>query len=256
MILSHQQKTCIHFDFHSFYVLQWSMHAAYIFNICNNVTDAPSYCSKNTDGVVGPAYQLTSDGKTCFRLSNRLTDISWSLIDTSDPSKGVSMKYFGGDQCPGNASNPPVNRTMTINFGCSADQGMSNFVDTRVVESYCKYNINIANVNGCPNECAVSQTTRQLCAGNGFCGFDTDIKKPKCFCNNGFQGDDCSIATSNISNGPTTVQVILIICISILGVVVIAAAWLYYKVSIMIPRRQYLMSSMDDHQEENVFTAE
>lgn len=43
---------------------------------------------------------------------------------------------------------------------------------------------------GTAAECNVN--ARRLCSGNGVCRFDTDANAPRCFCNTGYAGNDCS----------------------------------------------------------------
>lgn len=49
----------------------------------------------------------------------------------------------------------------------------------------CNYVANVYSIQGCPLECPRA-ASGQLCSGNGVCGFDNNLFKARCFCN-----DDC-----------------------------------------------------------------
>eukprot|EP01034_Spumella_vulgaris_P021474 gene21474-27509_t len=76
------------------------------------------------------------------------------------------------------------------------------------------------SVYGCPLECPVSN--RQLCGGQGHCAFDEDKVAARCFCNNGYTGNDCTqkVDTSTTLNySPALLGLIItlfiIICVLI-----------------------------------------
>ena len=37
--------------------------------------------------------------ESCYRLHDGKTEPEWSLIDSNDPTKGVTIKYKNGDWC-------------------------------------------------------------------------------------------------------------------------------------------------------------
>lgn len=43
-----------------------------------------------------------------------------------------------------------------------------------------------------------------LCSANGICSFDNKEKKPRCFCDFGYTGGDCSERTESLYCGPDT----------------------------------------------------
>ena len=54
----------------------------------------------------------------------------------------------------------------------------------------CAYTANVYSVLGCPLECPRSGNS--VCSGNGVCGFDNNILKARCFCNDDYIESDCS----------------------------------------------------------------
>jgi len=54
----------------------------------------------------------------------------------------------------------------------------------------------------CPVECEVSG--RELCGGHGYCGYDKDQSKARCFCDDGFDGTDCAGGGSSSSGSGIT----------------------------------------------------
>ena len=99
-----------------------------------------------------------------------------SLLDQEDPSKGVSLSYFG-DYC----KHPVEQRKFTIDLVC-ADR--LNPTPTHAYEiHHCSYKATIPSIYGCPLECPVSN--RHLCGGNGHCAYDPDKGAARCFCNKG-----------------------------------------------------------------------
>lgn len=78
---------------------------------CNNSSLDATKCKYNpksqsiTSILHSAAYQIPrrkSDAdKHCYRLHDGITPPTFSLIDDSDPTIGVSIKYIGGDWCEG-----------------------------------------------------------------------------------------------------------------------------------------------------------
>jgi len=51
------------------------------------------------------------------------------------------------------------------------------------------YEVTIESEYACPLECGFGG--HQLCSNHGVCGYDSDLKAARCFCNDGFSGDGC-----------------------------------------------------------------
>ncbi|RYG50157.1 hypothetical protein EON67_05800 [archaeon] len=68
---------------------------------------------------------------------------------------------------------------------------------------------------------------RSLCSGHGICEFDAMVGNSRCFCNTGFEGDDCSSVSSGPApKGLSGTGVVLIIVSIILATVL---AFLYVR---------------------------
>lgn len=100
------------------------------------------------------------------------------LIDHNDPTVGVQVSYFG-DICHSTGKK----RQFKIMMTC---QDRMNPIPTHALEyETCVYSISIPSIYGCPLECPVGGSQRQLCGGNGFCAYDNDKSAARCFCNSG-----------------------------------------------------------------------
>lgn len=60
------------------------------------------------------------------------------------------------------------------------------------------------------------------------CGYDNDAQKARCFCNTGFEGDDCLTVTQP-SSGMSIETVFLIIMVILLTVAMFAAGYMVYR---------------------------
>lgn len=108
------------------------------------------------------------------------------LLDTSDPTKGIQLRYLG-DFCNGGKQ-----RTVFIHLECA---DVLAPVPTHAYEySSCEYTIYMPSVYGCPLECPVAH--RAICGGQGHCAYDPDAQQARCFCNEGYGGPACTITGS------------------------------------------------------------
>jgi len=97
----------------------------------------------------GPAFQLATDSSGavagCFRLGT-LSKASWSLIDDSDPEKGVELTYAGGERCSGTRD-----REIRFHFICAdgypKESGPMFAFETT---EYCHYNVTWPTILACP----------------------------------------------------------------------------------------------------------
>lgn len=131
--------------------------------------DSPSGAFQYLTGNTQPEYK-------CHRLSADIAghpgNETWSLVEPSNPSRGVQVKYTGGDLCCPNgrsACAEPVPRTLELQFYCTDDA--SNVFDYETVLEYdnCHYKIWLDNSHGCPTRepavarlacCAAPRRTR------------------------------------------------------------------------------------------------
>lgn len=165
-----------------------SRNFTYIVNICGELNKPRSTCVREK----ATAYQIFNDGR-CEALGSNLDppNAEWKLLDDIDPTKGLSLTYSHGTYCPTYG----VNRSLVINFQCEN----RIFTETTVEEKDCVYTITMPTEFGCPSECA--RPDNKVCGSNGFCGYDTDIKNPKCFCDSGWSGSTCLMKGSGEQDG-------------------------------------------------------
>lgn len=128
------------------------------------------------------------------------------FIDYDDPSIGVTVRYVGGDDtyCNGNE------RSLAISFYCMSNP--SSLPSESSVSEFpqCTYNLRMESQYGCPVSCG--EANRQLCAGNGVCGFDRDEKTARCFCNEGYYGSACEKQGTGRSVMNSTSSILLCVC--------------------------------------------
>lgn len=72
-------------------------------------------------------------------------DLFYSLLDSSNPTKGVSMKYPSGDSCYSNGVS--VKRSATIDIQCSNTP--LTYVSAQE-PSLCQYHLVMKSFYGCP----------------------------------------------------------------------------------------------------------
>jgi len=184
---------------------------------CNVTVPGSGYLSPATFASV-PAYQYANPsiraptGDKCHRLGSPVSGstMSWGLYDSTNPSRGVWVQYNGGDRCPGTS----LYRSLRVWMLCYDDA--TNIPDDEVVleTSNCAYEIFIKSAFGCPVQCPLPAgdggSSRQLCSGHGVCDFDASMGNSRCFCNPGFDGDDCSGVAAGPATGLSTAGGVLI----------------------------------------------
>ena len=65
---------------------------------------------------------------------------------------------------------------------------------------------------------------RRLCGGHGFCGYDRTNSIPRCFCDDGFTGDDCTSSGSFTQEGSAAVGLmvaLLVLSLVLTGVILV-----------------------------------
>lgn len=124
---------------------------SYIWNFCSTIpsSQVPAVCStKNKTGVV-LQYLLRNDGyKECHVIGKydpAKDDSSFSLLDSSDPSKGVSLTYAQGDRCETNSLTNY--RMATLDVEC-ANTKMQ--IVSAQEPSTCDYHLVMKSYYGCP----------------------------------------------------------------------------------------------------------
>lgn len=142
-------------------------NSTYIFNVCANVILPQQWapiCLGNS-----PAFQITSNGggPACYPLgvdlSVRGSSVSWGLLDSTDPSAGVTLTYVSGIA---DESCPTTNkfRSFMLDFGCAKSKfpppgqaptsAALAFIDEK---DTCIYRAHSWSTAGCPQrECLTS----------------------------------------------------------------------------------------------------
>jgi hypothetical protein len=198
----------------------------YVFNVCGYAESPDTRCTDTP----APAFQIFDNDKPegCHRLGRVGEDYrKWSLLDEDNPTYGVALEYLGGDECT-LPKMETFQRSMTIKFLCAEEWG--NTPQAKVIEDQCHYELEFMTIFGCPLSCPFNN--RKLCGGVGFCQMDSDTGKPRCFCNEGRGGDDCSQKLADMvhsSCNGTCVGLIFVMLLLIVLLVVGGVIW--YKVN-------------------------
>lgn len=120
----------------------------YVYNFCGDVTAASFPKSVCSDIQMGSAIQYIdrSDGyKECNVIGHydpERDDTFYSLIDSSDPSKGISITYQYGQKCPSGKL-----RSATINVVCANEVAEE---DSANEPEECAYHVTMRSMYGCP----------------------------------------------------------------------------------------------------------
>lgn len=219
----------------------------YVFNVGHDVlsTDRPAQCT-NVPQAPAIQYNPAYSAGECYSLG---TSAAFSLIDATDPSKGVQLKYSGGQQCNHNPGNPgvPLYRSVTLIFTCQDVAFPSPQIAFE--PSHCAYTVEMPTYYGCPVECPIGGEERRLCSGHGLCGYDQSNKDAKCFCDTGFGGADCSTAVDASSSGSGNGAIIGLL-VTVLLIAVAMGVILFFVVRMLRAYRQDAHNYMAMHQED------
>lgn len=220
-----------------------SQNYTYIFNVCDDVffpkwfpntgdcaTTYPGpgqYPSQPNTGNAS-AYQLSNfpvpNGDKCHKLGGSLrkdpTQMTWGLYDTANPATGVVVQFKGGDACPGTF--PARTRSMRLWLNCYNDEGAIPGKETVLESETCTYDIFVNSALGCPAECPRVPTAdgskSYICSRHGVCDFDAEARNARCFCNEGWTGNDCSQPAGPAPSGlSATGAVLLTVSLLLIG---------------------------------------
>lgn len=208
---------------------------SYTWNFCTIVTDEslPGACVN--EGKNGVALQYLESGKDSFcfiigRFDGSHPDMS--ILDASDPSKGVRLEYPSGESC----TNGDFRRTLIdvkcVNAGTKVLHAVS--------DQPCQYRVTMESIYGCPKQCA--STSNGMCDNHGHCGFDHMLKASYCYCNEGHYGDACENHTDLDKQSTWTAHSMQIGFILTLIVVTLFLVWVVVsmKAKIQVPRSDLL----------------
>lgn len=159
----------------------------YVWNICSPVTNIslPQVCLDLDDKgwhQHHAAYQYKGDSE-CHILG-RSYEETFSLIDESNPAKGVSITYLKGSKCDVDSS---VYRDSVIDIYCgNSFATITNAQELRT----CSYHMVMESYYGCPTKCIVNG--QGLCSSAGTCEYDSVAQTAYCKCDSGYAGESCS----------------------------------------------------------------
>jgi hypothetical protein len=217
---------------------------SYLWNFCSDVTSV-SYPDDICDASIqiGSSIQYLnrSDGyKECNVIGKydpNNDDTHFSLLDDKDPSKGISIKYASGDKCPSGEL-----RSATIDVTCD---NVNKIILSALEPTKCEYHMTMKSYYGCPLECPI--TSNGLCNSHGHCSYDTNAKKPYCYCNHGWYGVSCSDNKPSHSYTGFSVQVGLLIVLLIVAIVlVVVVGYMVHKI-IEYRREKLIYSQLTTH---------
>jgi len=194
---------------------------SYVWNFCAPVTAAslPGACSKVGKSGVALQYLQLQDASDCYiigRYDATRDDLSFSLLNPNDPSKGVTLSYPTGEKCDVTG----IMRSVTLDLQCA---NTKTTILSAQSPQPCQYRMQMKSWYGCPTECPI--TSNGLCNSHGHCSYDVNLKQPYCFCNAGWYGNDCSSTqapTVPASYDGHAVQVGLLIALLVIVLVLIA----------------------------------
>ena len=134
----------------------------------------------------------------------------WSLINDNDPTVGVALTYPSGEQCHRHSGESVApDREMTVRFLCSNTVAAT---PSRAEEiSHCHYEVDIQTIYGCPTQCGTENG--KLCGGHGICAFDKTNKKAKCFCDDGWGGNDTCDTEEQVQGNPVVTLLVLVVLV-------------------------------------------
>ena len=223
----------------------------YIFNICGPVSWVPPQCKEKVSKAGPEAYQIIPETGECFILANATAEPQIELYDPNNPSLGVYLVNTPGDICPNGHA-----RSWELFLECANADGL-NVDGQTIFEDDCGYSISIPTRYACPLECPFVAENGGLCSGKGFCAMDRDAGSPRCFCNDGRTGADCSESTSpGKKSGLTTMQGVLVALIVLLSIMVFLGLGALYYISHLKVQKEVPMASIEPENEaETIFTA-
>lgn len=222
---------------------------SYVWNLCAPVTEVsfPRTCALDGGASdMSAAIQFlnrSTDGyKECEQVGQYdpdADDLHFKQLDLQDPSKGVSITYPLGDKCGPVTSS--LYRSATIDVVCS---DIDVEIESATEPSMCEYHFTMKSYYGCPLSCPV--TTGGLCNSHGHCAYDPELKKARCFCNEGYaKGDSCQSSSTETGGGLATNTVLLMdILIAMLVITLILAGFMGYLAYSVMKYREVQMAKM------------
>jgi hypothetical protein len=190
---------------------------SYVWNFCAPVTDIPGACSNVGKSGVALQFLESGDDSFCFIIGKYdQSHPQMRLLDSNDPSVGVSLEYPTGEKCATNVKG--LMRSTIIDVQCANTPTITLHA---VSDKPCQYRLTMKSYYGCPKECAI--TDAGLCNNHGHCGYDVVRKTSYCYCNSGYYGDACesTVDPDSSSFSGHTVQVALLVTLVLIVIVLI-----------------------------------
>jgi len=162
------------------------------------------------------------------------SNTQWSLLDKTDPGAGVTLTYTGGQHCSNGQQ-----RALAINFKCAKNK-VETFEKQIIDESaHCTYAISLESEYACPTECGFG-SAGSMCNNHGICRYDTDAKKARCFCNNGFSGPGCDQTPEEAQGYGPLLGLLIFVTIGVVALIAgIVFLWRYMQKRTLPDQEQY-----------------
>ena len=154
---------------------------SYFFNICEQVSSDSipngDACAVNSAG--GFQLAVPPDDPVLCKSTGQVSAGSFELIsdflgmEDVNPAMGLVLKYEGGDTCGPDA----IPRSTHIVIECSNSENIPDDEVMDETQGVCAYVVRLPSKTGCPLECPVGGSDRQVCSGRGVCGYDKPGKK-------------------------------------------------------------------------------
>lgn len=181
-------------------------------------------------GVVLQYAQYSAEDYYCYILGHydaQLHEITYDLLDPTNPSKGVTMRYPAGEKC---SATSKKTRSAVVEVECA---NVESVVTSAQEPELCEYHLHMKSYYGCPKECPI--TSNGLCNSHGHCAYDSKAKKSYCYCNNGYSGSACNVkgsSTTSTTYDGYSVQLGLLITLLLLALVLTGGVvYLAYRVA-------------------------
>lgn len=115
-------------------------------NVCDPLVIANSCPAKANAAaiVIEPVTVPACEGSVVGDVNHA----QWSLLDATDPMKGVSITYTNGDACQSAATSPP--KTVTYSISCD-NNGQSSLNNVVADSSGCNYEFVFSSPSACPS---------------------------------------------------------------------------------------------------------
>lgn len=173
----------------------------YYVGFCSNILPDGCNTTCGSDGNCrsgpGPAFQVCNNAALCGNACYRLGDTAANGVFAPsflNPAHGLNLQYTGGDNCTVTTNQGTISRARSVwlDMACYDNGGLVRAAD--VAEDVdCGYRIMVQTSWACPQQCPLGGFGGRLCSARGICDWDAVARTPRCFCDQGYSGADCSI---------------------------------------------------------------